>query len=99
MSITSSERRFLPTLIARLHVLGELIRSAAEKTQLLISTKSVTFINHFDPEHVIVADRKDGQSTFQRLDESKIEDWMNEYSIGELWEKNTFGGRPQNEKN
>lgn len=82
-----------------IHVLGELIRSASEKTQLLISTQSVTFINHFDPEHVIVADRRDGQSTFQRLDESKIEDWMKEYSIGELWEKNTFGGRPQNEKN
>lgn len=79
-----------------IHVLANLIQLASQKTQLLISTQSITLLNLFLPEDIIVVDRKDGQSTFTRLDKVTIEEWMTQYSLGDLWEKNTFGGKPQN---
>jgi len=26
----------------------------------------------------------------------KLQEWLKDYSLGELWEKNVFGGRPSN---
>jgi predicted ATPase len=75
-------------------VLAELMRSAAAKTQLLVSTQSVTLVNQLDPEEVIVVDRDSGESIFRRLGEEEIAGWLDDYSLGELWEKNVIGGRP-----
>jgi predicted ATPase len=77
-------------------ILYRLLEQASKKSQLLISTQSVTLINYFSPEDVIAVDKEKGSSTFTRLDQLKIEKWMEDYTIGELWEKNIFGGRPQN---
>jgi hypothetical protein len=43
---------------------------------------------------VIVVDRQDGQSTFHRLDKANLSEWLENYGLGELWQKNIFGGRP-----
>lgn len=77
-------------------ILAQLLKHISAKSQILISTQSVTLINHFSPEDVIAVDKHNGQSVFHRLDGLQIEQWMETYSLGELWEKNTFGGRPQN---
>jgi len=34
------------------------------------------------------------QSVFRRVEEEKLSSWLEEYSLGELWEKNVIGGRP-----
>jgi len=75
--------------------LAGLLEHAATRTQVLVATQSATLINQFGPEEVIVVDRVDGQSTFRRLAEEDIISWAEEYALGELWEKNVFGGRPQ----
>ena len=49
---------------------------------------------HFDPEQIIVVDRQDRESKFRRLDPEPLKIWLDEYSLGELWEKNVLGGRP-----
>jgi len=72
-----------------------LLRSAATQTQVIVSTQSVPLVNQFDPEEVIVVDRKDGQSTFNRLELAPLEGWLEDYGLGDLWEKNVIGGRPQ----
>ncbi len=77
-----------------LNILGGLVRTASQKTQLLISTQSVTFINNFSPDDVIVVERSNGQSEFRRLDAKQLENWLEEYTLGEIWEKNIIGGRP-----
>lgn len=76
-------------------LLANLLQSAAEQTQVIVSTQSVPLINQFTPEDVIVVDRDAEQSTFKRLDSSLLETWLEEYGLGELWEKNIIGGRPQ----
>jgi predicted ATPase len=75
-------------------VLADLLRSAATRTQVIASTQSVTLINQFGPEDILVVDREDGASVFRRLTSDQIESWLDDYALGELWEKNVLGGRP-----
>lgn len=75
-------------------MLAALIKQAATKTQVIISTQSPFLLDHFNPEDVLVADRVDGGTQFTRLDSVKLAGWLENYSLGQLWEKNELGGRP-----
>jgi predicted ATPase len=77
-----------------INILAELLAAASERTQVIVSTQSVSLLNRFAPEDVIVADREQGASAFRRLDSGQLEGWLEDYSLGELWEKNVLGGRP-----
>jgi predicted ATPase len=77
-----------------IQVLAGLLESAATRTQLMVATQSVTLINQLKPEHVWVVDREDGQSVFRHLKDVDMSAWREDYCLGELWEKNIFGGRP-----
>lgn len=76
-------------------MLANLLQSAAAKTQVIVSTQSVPLVNQFSPEDIVVVNRGEEQSTFRRLDADSMEDWLEEYGLGDLWEKNLLGGRPQ----
>lgn len=75
-------------------LLGALIRSASLRTQVIVSTQSVPLLNEFEIDDLIVVERENGGSVFKRLDEQDFSSWLEDYSIGELWEKNVLGGRP-----
>jgi predicted ATPase len=77
-----------------LAVLASLIKRAAEQKQLIISTQSVELINYFSANDIIVVDRVDDASTFTRLDEEKLKDWLEDYTLGDLWKQNIIDGRP-----
>ena len=57
-------------------------------------SQSVELLNEFDVEDIIVVDREENTSYVHRLEEEKLEEWLEEYSLGELWQKNLLGGRP-----
>lgn len=75
-------------------LLGALIRSACSRMQVVVSTQSVSLLNQFEAEDIVVVDRVEGASKFSRLDTVDLSEWLEDYSVGELWEKNIFGGRP-----
>lgn len=75
-------------------ILAELLRGAATKTQVIVSTQSVSLVNQFELEELIVVEREGGKSDFRRLERTKVESWLDDYSLGDLWEKNVIGGRP-----
>ena len=75
-------------------VIAALMRSVSARGQLIASTQSTTFLDQFDPSDVVVIDRVDGDSVFRRPDKDALKDWLSEYSMSELWEKNVIGGRP-----
>lgn len=77
-----------------INILASLLKGASVRTQLIVSTQSVSLVNNFEPEDLIIVNRMEGQSTFKRVDKSKLEEWLDEYTLGELWEKNVIGGRP-----
>jgi predicted ATPase len=75
-------------------VLAGLFRVASHRCQLIVSTQSLNLVDEFNLEEIIVVDRENGQSVFRRLEEDKLKSWLEECSLGELWEKNVIGGRP-----
>lgn len=75
-------------------VLAGLMKSASRQHQLIVSTQSVELVNEFDAEDLIVVDKAGAASTLHRLDVDALQEWLAEYSLGELWKKNLLGGRP-----
>jgi predicted ATPase len=76
-------------------LLGSLIRSASKKTQVIISTQSVALVNEFAIEDLVIVESEEGATVFKRLEPNDFQSWLEEYSTGELWEKNVLGGRPR----
>ena len=77
-----------------INVLVGLVRKAAVRCQLVLATQSVNLVDQFGPEEVITVERHDGPSVFQRLRPEELVEWLKEYTLSELWEKNVIGGRP-----
>jgi predicted ATPase len=70
--------------------LAGLIKLASNKTQLIISTQSVNLVDCFETNDIVTVDRSiiENQSIFKRLDENKLKGWLEEHTLGELWERN-----------
>jgi predicted ATPase len=77
-----------------IEMLASLIRQASVDTQVIVSTQSSLLLDHFQAEDVLVANRVDGATQFTRPDPAQLAVWLEEYSLGQLWEKNELGGRP-----
>ncbi len=73
--------------------LASMLRSISKHRQVIISTQSVTLLNNFSIDDLVVVDRKQGQTVFHRYNENDFQDWLQEYTVGDLWEKNVLGGR------
>lgn len=77
-----------------IRILAEMLDAATEHTQILIATQSVTLLDQFSLDQIIVADYQDRASRFSRLARADFDKWLEDFSIGELWQKNVLGGRP-----
>lgn len=78
-------------------LLASMMRQTSTETQIIASTQSPLLLDYFDPEDVLIANRIDSATTLTRLDSAKLEGWLEDYSLGQLWEKNELGGRPISE--
>ena len=74
----------------------ELLNRAAHHTQVVVSTQSVNLVDELEPTDLIVVDREpsSGASVFRRPTQDEAREWLDDYSLGELWQKNVLGGRP-----
>ena len=75
-------------------LLASLLRSASKRMQIVVSTQSVSLVNEFSIDDLIVVEREHEATVFKRKSEKDFEAWLEDYSVGELWEKNILGGRP-----
>ena len=75
-------------------LLGGLLKSASERMQVIISTQSVPLVDQFELEDLIIVERDKDGTKFKKLEIQEYEGWLEDYSTGELWEKNILGGRP-----
>lgn len=76
--------------------LAGMIKSVAAKdVQVIVATQSADLVNHFAPEDIITVDQIDGETTFSRLDDKNLKEWLDVYSVGDLWQRNILsGGQP-----
>lgn len=77
-----------------INVLANLFRSVSLSTQIIVSTQSVSLVNQLKPEDLIVVEQNNVESVFRRINDEEMTHWIDDYGLGELWEKNIFGGRP-----
>jgi predicted ATPase len=77
-----------------LETVASLFRKVSSHTQVIVGTQSASFLDNFDVEHVIKVYREGKKSRFERLSSENFQPWLEEYSLGEIWEKNVFGGGP-----
>ncbi len=75
-------------------MLAAMVKKAAVYGQVIMATQSPMLLDHFEPEDVIVANRVNGEARFERLDAERLGVWLEDYSLGQLWETNEFGGVP-----
>ena len=78
-------------------ILADLIKAAASRTQVIVATQSPLLVDHFAVDDIIVAKRKDGATTFERLDEKDYSAWLEDFTLGELWTRNVIEGGPVHE--
>jgi predicted ATPase len=76
-------------------IVGGLISAVAHTRQVLVATQSPLLLDQFPTEAVILAERHDRQTTYRRLDSDRLAEWLDEYTLSDLWHKNVLGGRPQ----
>jgi len=82
---------------AAIGTLAGMIRSASVRSQIIIATQSTRMVNEFGADEIVVVeyDRIGKRSIFRRpADEADLSEWLERYSLSELWEKNILGGRP-----
>ena len=73
-------------------LLGSLLDSASEQMQVIVATQSPQLLDEFSVDDLIVVELVEGVSVFKRLKESDFDVWLQDFSVGELWDKNVLGG-------
>lgn len=81
-------------------VLGALVHTAAEQSQIIMTTQSPRLLDTFESKDVIVTTHESTgthgrfATKFKRLDAERLASWLDEYCLSDLWEKNVLGGKP-----
>jgi predicted ATPase len=77
-----------------LRIIAELMRDAAERTQLVVATHSDRLVRFLRPEELLVCDLDEsGAITTQWADELDLKAWLEDYTLDQLWSQGILGGR------
>ncbi len=79
---------------AAVTLIGGMINSLAEQRQVIVATQSPLLVDAFGLDEIFVLELEDGRTKVRTIRESDVQHWLDEYTTGELWQKNLLGGRP-----
>ena len=79
---------------AAIGLIASMVKQRSVGRQIIVATQSPRFVDSFDLDEVIVLELRDGRTEPRRLDAQEYQRWIEEFSPGQLWEKNLIGGRP-----
>ena len=73
---------------------ADLLKSASERTQIIVTTHSDILIDALtdQPESVVVTEKHAGETSMQRLSADDLTGWLDKYRLGQLWTKGELGG-------
>src|SRR5579883_2608359 len=74
--------------------LTDLLREASKRMQLIVTTHSRTLVDGLTdtPEDVIVCEKDQGSTRLRRLNSGDLGEWLQRYSLGQLWRRGQVGG-------
>jgi len=77
-----------------LRLLVSLMRDASRRTQLIVATHSDRLVTLLDPAEVVIMDAtEDDFAMATWADTLDLDEWLQEYTLGEVWRKGIMGGR------
>ncbi len=81
---------------AAISALAGMVKAAPPATQVILATQSSGLVDEFTADQVAIIERDEARprTVFRSLSERDLSEWLEEYSLGELWEKNVLGGQP-----
>ena len=81
---------------AAIGALASMMKIASAAVQVVVATQSPRLLDEFDPSQVLIVERDkvSRSSICRRLDVDSLSEWLAEYSLSDLWEKNLLGGNP-----
>lgn len=105
ISLLAQNPKDLPTVLfldepelglhpSAIDAIAGLIKTASSHCQVFIATQSISLVNNFDLENLVVIDRKGRSSEYHRPNPENLEEYLEDFSTGQIWEKNIIGGRP-----
>jgi predicted ATPase len=77
-----------------IHRIGELLIEASQRTQLVVTTHSTELVAALSdfPEAVVVCERDEGGTRLRRLEREPLKEWLEKYTLGDLWAMGEIGG-------
>lgn len=75
-------------------LLASLLHECSQRCQLIVATQSSLLLDEMKPEQIVVVNHLNGETVLKRQSEEQLADWLKEYTLGQLWEKNELGGLP-----
>ena len=75
-------------------LVGDMIKVLAEDRQVIVATQSPLLVDQFALDEILVLELRDRRTEIHRYKEIEYRDWLEEYTTGELWQKNVIGGCP-----
>ncbi|MDR2008184.1 MAG: AAA family ATPase [Alphaproteobacteria bacterium] len=77
-------------------ILGDLIESYSQDSQIMVATQSPYILNRLNIENIYVLNFNvdSNETEIKHIDNGKLKEWLKKYSLGELWMMNLFGGGP-----
>ena len=79
---------------AAVTLIGDMIKTLAEDRQVIVATQSPLLVDAFGLDEILVLELRGGRTEIRRCNEDEYRHWLEEYTTGELWQKNLIGGRP-----
>ena len=75
--------------------LVEILRSASEHSQVVVTTHAPDLLDHLEPHEVILCAKEDGFTKLRKASSvSEIEQFRKHFSLGELWTQGAIGATP-----
>ena len=79
---------------AAITLVGDMIRALSEQRQVIVATQSPLLVDCFKLDEIVVLELCDDATVFRRLSTDEYQQWLDDFTAGELWQQNLFGGRP-----
>jgi predicted ATPase len=78
-----------------LAIIAELLVEASQRTQIVVTTHSDVLVSALTEyaDSVLVCEHLGGRGTqLQRLESEKLQEWLKEYRLGQIWRIGKLGG-------